>query len=254
MWIYQWTSPMKFLSILILLFLFAGEETAFSSTPSAGFENSTYGKSTLYNYLLEPVISLDENWGSIATHCSVLGEDLKKAQTYKGLGSCLFDQAAVFSSEGRVEKNIIFHITLEDRFFDLLFQWEGLSLQDVLASYINEDPHKLSSRISFRLVNSELSLSDFLSDLVSSELWTAQTAQENLLVQQTASLLLKRKISAVHLAVTPHSEGLIKAKLSFAASTSEVFYELEVITNYYAGADKYFTASIDQYQGGLNEE
>ncbi len=241
---------MKYLGVLILipLFLFAEEKAKSFDVLSTVSESSDYGRSTLYSYLLEPFIVLDEKWDSVVSHCSILDKDLQTIQIYKGMGSCLFDQVDVLSNEEEVEKNIIFHVTLEGQSFDLLFQWEGFSLQEVFSSYMDEEPHRLSSRISFRLINSGLSLSDFLLALISSEIWTAQTAQEAHLVRKVLSIFLKKNISAVRLALTPYSAGLMKAELSFLDSADNVFYRLAVITNYYVGADEYFLTSMDRYQ------
>ena len=254
---------MKYLSIFIFipLFLFAGEEKRPlkpSDTLPVNSENPSqqvYGKSTLYSYLLEPFISLDEKLDSIVTHCSIVSENLSQTiQTYDGLGSCLFEQVDAFSDKKRTAKNIIIHTTLEDQSFDLLFQWEGLSLQDVLASYIDKNPQKLSTQITLTLINSEMSLADSMSYFILSALSAAHSSKEEPLIQQASSLLSNKKVNAIHLTITPYKKELIKAALSFADSMDVEFYNLEVITNYYAGADKYFVTSIDQYQDESHEE
>ena len=65
--------------ILILLFLCVGIEADQDSSlefSSSNFtaETQDYGKSFVYEYFVEPIVSLDEKFESIIAHCSVLGK------------------------------------------------------------------------------------------------------------------------------------------------------------------------------------
>ncbi len=245
---------MKYLIFFIPLFLFAGEKEnqLKSSDPvlvSSEVSSQVYGKSFGYEYLVEPLISLDEELGHIVTHCSIVGEDLSQViQTYDGLGSCIFEQVDVLSDEERPRKNIIFHTTVNDQLFDLLFQWEGLNVQDILNSYTENNPHKLSSQITLDLLSDSQSLSDSLSYLILSELFKTSSSEGAHLFQTASSLLLQKEIDVIRLDLASYGEGLLKVTLSFVDSIDVEFYKLEFITNYYAGADEYFVTSVDQYQ------
>ena len=241
---------------LIPLFLFAaGVEGQSSALADSAVDSEVYGKSSVYNYLVEPLISLDEQWGHIVTHCSIVGEDLSQViQTYDGLGSCIFDQVDVLSDEEKLQKNIVFHTQVEGQVFDLLFQWVGLSVQDILDSYLTENPYKLSNQITLKLLGDEQSLSDSLSYLILSELFKTSSLEDRQAVQTVSSFLLQNKIDVIRLNLVPYADGLLKVTLSFFNSHDVEFYQLEVITNYYPGSDEYFVTSIDQYQEEMNEK
>ena len=247
---------MKYLFFFIPLFLFAGEGEDYlkpSDTVPANAEYS-YGKSPVYDYLVEPLISLDEKWGHIVTHCSIVGEDLSQTiQTYDGVGSCLFEQIGAFLDEEKLKKNIIFHAKADDQLFNLLFQWEGLSIQEVLSSYTGRNPHSLSNQITLELLSDEQSLSDSLSYLILSGLFKTSSSEGAHLFQTASSFLLQKKIDVIQLNLAPYEEGLLKVTLSFKDSLDVEFYKLEFITNYYAGADEYFVTSVDQYQEKFHE-
>lgn len=238
------------------MFIFAGDiDHIPQSSVQSEKDSSVYGKSPIYEYLVEPLISLDDKWGHIVTHCSIVGEDLSQViQTYDGFGSCVFEQTEFLSSEEISKENIIFHIKLENQLFELLFQWEGLSLQSILSSYLENNPHKLSSQITLDLFDDEKSLSDVLSYLILSEMFKISSPEGERAFQKASEFLLQKTIDVIRLVFSPYAEGLLKVTLSFLDSYDVEFYELEAITNYYAGADEYFFTSIDQYQREMNEE
>lgn len=247
---------MKYLNLLISLFLFAGKVDG-QQLPSedASTGSKAYGKSTVYRYLVEPLISLDEQWSHIVTHCSIVGEDLSEViQIYDGLGSCVFEQVDTLSDKEMPQKNVVFHAHAGGQFFDLLFQWVGLSVQDVLDSYVRENPHKLSSQITLNLLGDEQSLSDSLSYLILSELLKQSPPEDRHAFQTVSSFLLQKKIDVIRLSLAPYRDGLLQVTLSFLDPHNVEFYQLEVITNYYPGADEYFITSMDQYQEAMDEE
>jgi len=207
----------------------------------------TYGKHHFYRYVVEHLVSMDEEWGRLITHCSIVEED-QVIQTYDGLGSCIFRQVDVLSDEERSRKNIIFHAQAEDQVFDLLFQWEGLSVQDIFGSYLDEDPHKLSSQITLDILNEDKSLSESLSYLILYEMFQAVSSRDRIIFQKSSDFLLQKTINVIRLTLVPYAEGLLQVTLSFVDSLNKEFYKLEVVTNYYLGADEYFVTSMDQYQ------
>ena len=253
---------MKYLNILIFipLFLFAGEvdrQLRSSDVFPVSSESSSqiYGKSYVYEYAVEPLVSLDEEWGHIVTHCSIMGEDLSQGiRTYDGLGSCVFEQVEMLSDEEELRKSVVFHVQAGGQLFNLLFRWEGLSLQDILHSYLRNNPRRLSSRITLNLLSDEQSLSDFLSYLILSEVFKTPSSEDQNIFQTTSSFLLQKKIDFIHLRLSPYLKGLLKVTLSFIDSDDVEFYTLDIITNYYVGAEEYFVTSIDQYQEESNEE
>ncbi len=251
---------MKYLSFLIFLFLLTGKvESQLLSSEDSSLDpkvsSEIYDKPSIYRYLLEPLLSLDEAWGDTVTHCSVLGEDLSQViQIYDGLGSCIFEQVDLFSDEEEIQKNIIFHIQVKSRLFDLLFQWTDLSVQDIFNSYLENNPHKLSSQITLELLGDEQSLFDDLSYFVLSEMFKTSLSKDEHNLQNASPLLLQKKIDTIHLNVVPYADGLLKVTLSFFDSQDVEFYKLGVITNYYIGADEFFVTSIDQYLEEKNEE
>ncbi|MDE0151143.1 MAG: hypothetical protein OXK80_01425 [Bdellovibrionales bacterium] len=240
---------MKHLSVLIILFFSIGAVEAQQPLPSG------YGKHSLYSYLVEPLVSLDENWGHLITHCSVVEENVSQVvQTYDGLGSCIFEQIEMLSDEEKLQRNIVFHAKAGDQSFDLLFQWTGLSVQDVLSSYFEKNPHKLSSQMTLDLLSGDKPLSDALSYLILSEMFKTSPPEDRHTFQQASEFLLQKTIDAIHLSADPYAEGLLQVTLSFLDSHNVEFYKLEAITNYYIGAEEYFVTSIDQYQEKTNEK
>jgi len=247
---------MKYFNFLMSLFLFAGKvEGQQLPSEDVSMGSKAYGKSFVYSYLVEPFISLDEQWSHIITHCSTVGEDLSQViQVYDGLGSCVFEQLDMLSDEENLQKNVVFHVQTGGQLFDLLFQWVGLSVQNVLDSYLNENPHKLSTQITLNLVSDEKSLSDFLSYLILSDLFKTSFPEDRQVFQKVSSFLLQKKIDVIRLSLAPYGDGLLRGTLDFLDSHNVEFYQLEVITNYYPGADEYFITSMDQYQEAMDEE
>lgn len=248
---------MKYLSLLIILFLsigaVEGQQPLSSVDPEVSSE--VYGKPFTYMYLVEPLVSLDENWGHLITHCSIVEKDTSQAiQTYDGLGSCIFEQTEVLSDEERLQRNIVFHTQAGDQAFDLLFQWVGLSVQDVVNSYLEKNPHKLSSQMILDLLSDDKFLSDALSYLILSEMFKTPSPEDRRAFQKASEFLLQKAIDVIHLSVAPYADGLLQVTLSFLDSHNVEFYKLEAITNYYVGAEEYFVTSIDQYQEKINEK
>ena len=245
---------MKFfiLTLLVLCVGTAADQDSLVEPASSDFtvETQDYGKSFIYKYFVEPLVSLDEKLEPIIAHCSILGEDLsQKIQTYNGVGSCFFEQMNVFSNEEKPRKNVVFHV---NPFFDLLFQWEGLSIQDVFRSYREEDPHGLSGEITLDLMRNKQSASGHLSYLLSETFQPSSLENKNLM-ETISSVLLKNRVNSLFLNASPYKEGLLKVALSFMNENNVIFYTLEVVTNYYPGADEYFVMSMDYYQEEFDE-
>ena len=165
------------------------------------------------------------------------------------MGSCLFDQVNVLSDEKRPQKSVVFHFK---QLFDLLFQWRGFSVQDILRSYREKDPHRLSGEITLHLMSDGQFVSDHLSYLLS-ETFQPSSFEDKELMETISSVLLKDRVDAVLLKAVPYQEGLLKAALSFMNENNSAFYTLEVVTNYYPGADEYFVISMDYYQEEFDE-
>ena len=242
--------------ILILLFLCVGAAANQDSSFWAGSSDLTaetqdYGKSFMYKYFVEPLVSLDEQLEPIIAHCSILGEDLsQRVQTYNGVGSCLFDQMNILSKKDiSRRKNVLFHV---NHLFDLLFQWEGFSVRDVFRSYRKKDPHGLSGEVTLDLMSNGQSLSDNLTYLLS-EVFEPSSFEDEELIKTISSVLMKDRVGAILLKASPYEEGVLKVALNFINTDDEMFYTLEAVTNYYPGSDEYFVVSIDYYQEEFGE-
>lgn len=241
--------------LLIFLFLCVGAAADQDSSleffsPDFTVETQDYGKSFMYKYLVEPLVSLDERLEPIISYCSILGADIsQKIRTYNGVGSCLYEQMNMLSNERKSRKNILFHV---NHLFDLLFQWKGFSVRDVFRSYRKKDPHGLSGEITLDLMSDEQSVSDNLSYLIS-EVLQPSSIEDKELIKTISSVLLKNKIDAVFLKTAPYKKGLLKVTLNFMDIDNTALYTLEAVTNYYPGADEYFFISIDFYQEEFDE-
>ena len=211
---------------------------------TARAEENNYNKSNVYNYLLKPLLEVEEllpNSDTLRiTHCQVVDPNLnqemdsqtQQENTYEDLGACLY-QAIPFrkGKKNNGKKSIYIHMLINKiEEITLILSWDIMSLGDIWSSYWNETLTPLNNAFILTAMN-PYTISDVLNKITG--------------IEDT-----ELHIDEIQIKIQPHDtqEEQVSSITLIALDQSEVVYSMQVITNYYIGSDDFFINSIDKYK------
>lgn len=200
-------------------------------------QNKSYGKSVMYEYLIEPFVHLDAfltNSHFKSVHCRIL-ETPDVVKIYEGLGSCLFEQIS-FVEQEKKSTVIVYTILENNEGYDFLITWKPFSIMNILSSYRDKNLKKMSNQISIVSI-SQNGLSEFIYRYL-----------EILREQEMDFPIDKINVHKIDFRFQSYKTHLMSIMLNVLDSSNQNIYEIEVVTNYYIGSDDFFIMTKDRYE------
>ncbi len=203
---------------------------------TAWANENNYKPAFIYNYLLEPLLNIDEllQGSNIeVTHCQIMDPNSKQKNVYGGLGSCLYKTLPFKrDKENNSKKQIYIHTLINKREeITLTLSWNPISMMNIFNSYWDETLDPFNNRFILRVVPPH-TLSDFLSKVLK--------------IESTDSNALN--IDALQIDIAPYNNEENISSIIFSILEEEVAYSMEIITNYYLGSENFFIISKDKYK------
>ena len=199
-----------------------------------------YGKSSVYEYVIEPVLGFDHLLQGIVTHCRIVKEGVSSPiQIYDGLGSCLYAQIPFLPEEEKSLRTVIIDLNpIETEESQLIFEWEAMSFMDFIYAYGEQSLQSLSNKLSLRSVSTK-SLSLFIKKVLRAY---------NIEDTGFLSRLFKVKANEVRVTLEPYDNQESRLVFSLLDESGKILHTIEAITNYTIGSTDFFITSKDQYR------